>query len=197
MQSASGVQAPWLVLVVIYIAFAAACFIAWFNHKQGKGDKRGALALALLYFICCAAGRYLATSHSTTSQEIDTFWRVVAVAGINAGLAWILYLALEPWVRRRWPHTMIGWTRYVAKGIRDPLVGRDLLIGSRRRSPVCRRHLHSTSVPWRQRRSQHTCLRSPHRDPPQCVSALAVDMQQHLHFPFSLLRVLRAARAVA
>ena len=130
MQSAAGVQAPWLVLVVIYIAFAAACFIAWFNHKQGKGDKRGALALATLYFVCMAAGRYLATAHSTTSQEIDTFWRVVAVAGINAGLAWVLYLALEPWVRKRWPHTMIGWTRYVAKGIRDPLVGRDLLIGA-------------------------------------------------------------------
>lgn len=125
-----GGQPRWLALVVIYIAFAAACFIAWSNHKQGKGDARGALALALLYFVCMACGRYLATPHSTTSQEIDTFWRVVAVAGLNAGLAWVLYLALEPWVRRRWPHTMIGWTRYVAKGIRDPLVGRDLLIGT-------------------------------------------------------------------
>ncbi len=130
MQLSTGEQVPWLALVVVYIAFAAACFIAWFNHKQGKGDQRGALALAMLYFICMAAGRYLATPHSTTSQEIDTFWRVVAVSGLNAGLAWVLYLALEPWVRKRWPHTMIGWTRYVAKGIRDPLVGRDLLIGA-------------------------------------------------------------------
>jgi serine/threonine-protein kinase len=130
MQTATDSQVTWPVLVVIYLVFAAACFIAWFNHKQGKGDARGALALATLYFICMAGGRYLATPHSTTAREIDTFWRVVAVAGLNAVFAWILYLALEPWVRRRWPHTMIGWTRYVAKGIRDPLVGRDLLIGT-------------------------------------------------------------------
>jgi len=129
MQSVSNSQSSWMGLVVVYLVFAAACFIAWFNHKRGKGDKRGALALAVLCFVCMAAGQYLATPHSTTSQEIDTFWRVVALAGLNSGLAWILYLALEPWVRRRWPHTMIGWTRYVAKGIRDPLVGRDLLIG--------------------------------------------------------------------
>jgi len=121
---------PWVALVVVYLAIAAACFIAWFNHKQGKGDARGALALALLYFVCMAGGRYLATPHSTSVEELGTFWRVVAVAGINAGLAWVLYLALEPWVRKRWPHTMIGWTRYVAKGIRDPMVGRDLLIGA-------------------------------------------------------------------
>jgi len=128
MQPAS-VNESWLALVVIYIVFAAACFIAWFNYKQGKVDGRGALALATLYFICMAGGRYLATPHAATSQELDTFWRVVALAGINGGLAWILYLALEPWVRRRWPHTMIGWTRYAAKGVRDPMVGRDLLIG--------------------------------------------------------------------
>ena len=125
-----GDHTPWLVVVVLYVIFAAACFIAWFNHKQGKGDQRGALALVLLCFVFQAGGRYLATTHSTSIQELDTFWRVVALAGINSGLAWILYLALEPWVRRRWPHTMIGWTRYVVKGIRDPMVGRDLLIGT-------------------------------------------------------------------
>ena len=119
----------WPLAVVLYLAFAAACFIAWFNHKQGKGDRRGATALALLCFGLCAGGHYLATPHSATALEIDTFWRVVSMGGINGALAWILYLALEPWVRKRWPHTLIGWTRYVAKGIRDPLVGRDLLIG--------------------------------------------------------------------
>ena len=42
----------------------------------------------------------------------------------------MFYLALEPWVRRYWPHTMISWTRYTIRGIRDPLVGRDLLCGA-------------------------------------------------------------------
>jgi predicted Ser/Thr protein kinase len=130
MQRAAVSLGSWAVTVILYLAVAAAGFIAWFNHKQGKGDARGALAFALLYFLCKAGGAYLGSPHTTSGEELGTFWRVVAVAGINGGLAWVLYLALEPWVRKRWPHTMIGWSRYVAKGIRDPLVGRDLLIGA-------------------------------------------------------------------
>ena len=129
MQQAAS-SAPWPILVLLYLIFAAACFIAWYNHRQGKGDLRGALVLGLLCLLCQAGGRYLATPHTATNREIDTFWRVVAIGGINGGWALVIYLALEPWVRRRWPHTLIGWTRYVTKGIGDPLVGRDLLIGT-------------------------------------------------------------------
>jgi serine/threonine-protein kinase len=68
--------------------------------------------------------------HTTSAEELNTFWRAVGVAGINAALIWGLYLALEPFVRRRWPHSMISWTRYTTKGIHDPLVGRDLLFGA-------------------------------------------------------------------
>jgi len=45
-------------------------------------------------------------------------------------LATILYLALEPYVRRRDPHTLISWTRLLAGQWRDPLVARDILIGA-------------------------------------------------------------------
>jgi hypothetical protein len=41
----------------------------------------------------------------------------------------VLYLALEPYVRRNWPQTIISWTRFQTGGFRDPLVGRDLLFG--------------------------------------------------------------------
>jgi serine/threonine-protein kinase len=41
----------------------------------------------------------------------------------------VLYLALEPWVRRRWPQTMISWSRLLTGQFRDPLVGRDILFG--------------------------------------------------------------------
>jgi serine/threonine-protein kinase len=121
---------PWFVTLALYLALAAGCLIAWFNHRQGKGDGRGALALAMLSFVFMAGGLYLASPHTAGSRETGTFWRVVSAAGINAGVAWVLYLALEPWVRKRWPHTMIGWTRWVTRGIRDPLVGRDLMIGT-------------------------------------------------------------------
>ena len=41
-----------------------------------------------------------------------------------------LYFGLEPFVRRRDPHTLIGWVRLIGGKIRDPLVGRDVLIGA-------------------------------------------------------------------
>jgi serine/threonine-protein kinase len=41
----------------------------------------------------------------------------------------VLYLALEPYVRKRWPETIISWTRVLAGRFRDPLVGRDILLG--------------------------------------------------------------------
>jgi len=40
-----------------------------------------------------------------------------------------LYLALEPWVRKRWPHAIISWSRVLSGKFRDPVVGRDILFG--------------------------------------------------------------------
>jgi serine/threonine-protein kinase len=41
----------------------------------------------------------------------------------------MLYLALEPWIRRRWPQAIITWSRLISGQLRDPLVGRDILFG--------------------------------------------------------------------
>jgi serine/threonine-protein kinase len=43
---------------------------------------------------------------------------------------WTFYMALEPFVRRRWPHAIISWSRLLKGELRDPVVGGDLLIGS-------------------------------------------------------------------
>jgi hypothetical protein len=43
---------------------------------------------------------------------------------------WIFYLALEPYVRRIWPETIISWSRLLGGKWADPLVARDVLIGS-------------------------------------------------------------------
>ena len=49
--------------------------------------------------------------------------------GMGLGF-WLLYLALEPFARRRWPQMLISWTRALSGSWRDPLVGRDMLIGA-------------------------------------------------------------------
>lgn len=37
--------------------------------------------------------------------------------------------ALEPYIRRIWPDTLLGWSRVLAGHLRDPRVGHDLLVG--------------------------------------------------------------------
>ena len=44
-------------------------------------------------------------------------------------VVYAIYMALEPDVRRRWPETLIAWSRVLAGRLKDPLVGRDLLLG--------------------------------------------------------------------
>jgi serine/threonine-protein kinase len=39
-------------------------------------------------------------------------------------------VALEPYTRRRWPQALISWKRLLSGQFRDPLVGRDVLIGT-------------------------------------------------------------------
>ena len=117
-------------MVVLYLAISAAVLIAWYNFRAGRADRQGAAKLGLLYFAAMVGARFLSAHHTAQTAELSIFWRGIGVAAINAGVLWAFYLALEPWVRQRWPQTMISWSRYTTKGIRDPLVGRDILFGA-------------------------------------------------------------------
>jgi serine/threonine-protein kinase len=65
-----------------------------------------------------------------SSVEFGMLWLVGALAMFGAALLWIYYMALEPYVRRRWPEFLISWNRLITGNFRDPMVGRDLLAGS-------------------------------------------------------------------
>jgi hypothetical protein len=54
---------------------------------------------------------------------------LVGLTLYNATSFWLLYMAFEPYVRRFWPQLVIGWTRLLSGRVRDPLVGRDVLVG--------------------------------------------------------------------
>ena len=115
-------------LAILYALLLAACIGAWLNFRARKADLRGAIKMALWCWAAYTGAYFLRAHHVASPAEVTTFWRVVTNSGaVNGFLVWALYLALEPWVRRRWPQTMISWSRYTVKGWRDPLVGRDLL----------------------------------------------------------------------
>jgi hypothetical protein len=53
-----------------------------------------------------------------------------SVALFIAVLIWLFYMAIEPFVRRLWPHALVSWTRLLSHGPGDPVVARDLLAGT-------------------------------------------------------------------
>jgi serine/threonine-protein kinase len=126
--TAGGSQIP--LLIVVYIALIAGCTLSWVNYRAGRLDLNGANRLFLIYFVSQAAVHLIAAHHAATQNELSLFWMSVSNAALNGLVVWVFYAALEPWVRRYWPQTVISWSRYVSKGIRDPLVGRDLLYGT-------------------------------------------------------------------
>jgi hypothetical protein len=57
-------------------------------------------------------------------------WTALIVA-LSRGIRWwIYYLALEPFARRLYPHMLTSWSRGISGRYWDPLLGRDILIGT-------------------------------------------------------------------
>jgi predicted Ser/Thr protein kinase len=120
-----------VLLTLFFGALALGVLLAWRNLRLGRGDRRGAFRLALFFFVCRIAYWVFNAHHVPTLGEIGGG----LVACLQSALFWgcffgIMYLALEPFLRRRWPEWLISWSRLLAGRFRDPLVGRDLLVGA-------------------------------------------------------------------
>ncbi len=118
---------PYSILLLVVILVGV--MLAWRNLHLGRGDRKGAFRLALCAFLVDLLYWALLANHVPLAAEFHNFFLAVAWALFRSGTIWLLYLALEPYVRRRWPHRIIAWSRLLAGQVRDPLVGRDLLIG--------------------------------------------------------------------
>jgi serine/threonine-protein kinase len=103
--------------------------LAWRNLRLGRGDRQGAFRIAALAFVFSMGVWIFGGHHVGWPREADLFINAVALALADGAQLWIAYIALEPFVRRHWPKTIITWTRTLSGGLRDPLVGRDILIG--------------------------------------------------------------------
>ena len=120
-----------IIVVLVALVMLAGVVIARRNIRQGKGDRRGAFRLAVTVFAATLAGTYLnAGHHAGALQEWELVMLLASGALFTAGVIWLYYIALEPIVRKRWPDRIIAWTRLVAGRVRDPLVGREILVGA-------------------------------------------------------------------
>jgi hypothetical protein len=109
----------------------AAIPLARHNLRLGRGDRRGARRLGIFACLCSVAYALLKANH-VPAFELETDMIIAAVArGFwFGGTTWLLYIALEPLVRRTWPERLVSWTRLLAGAVRDPLVARDILLST-------------------------------------------------------------------
>jgi hypothetical protein len=108
----------------------AAAALARHNIKLGRGDRKGAFRAAMILFYVKMLAWLLGARYvGDMSKQIDRFFEGVGAALLDAALLWITYLAVEPYIRKLSPDSLIGWTRLIAGRWRDPHVARDVLIG--------------------------------------------------------------------
>lgn len=112
------------------VALAVGVLLAWRNLRQRRGDRLAAVRIATAMFLLSATAAILMADHEPVlGHEVGIFVSSMATSLFTAVLFALLYIAVEPYVRRRWPDRLISWTRLVSGRWRDPMIGRDVLIG--------------------------------------------------------------------
>jgi serine/threonine-protein kinase len=116
------------VLLLVSVILGAG-IVARRNIARERGDTRGAFRvaayMAIVGFLTWAGDE----KHVAFPWELYLFVMNTGLALFVAAFVAVLYLAIEPYVRRAWPHMLVSWSRVVAGTVRDPLVARDVLIG--------------------------------------------------------------------
>jgi hypothetical protein len=118
-----------IISVLVVLLLVGGAMLTRRNLRLGRGDRRGASRLAAFAFAVWTVEWLSAAHHVPSFEELSLFIEYVVKGLALSGFLWALYIALEPYVRRRWPATLVSWSRLLSGGYRDPLVGRDVLIG--------------------------------------------------------------------
>jgi hypothetical protein len=116
--------------LLIIITVVSGMVLAWRNAHAGRGDWKGAQRVSGLLLLLGLIIFLLFANHvADLSLELRLFFRVLGYILVPAGIVWMFYLALEPYVRKIWPETVISWSRLLAGRVFDPLVASHVLTG--------------------------------------------------------------------
>ncbi len=117
---------PVLMICFLLISIAV---IARFNLRRDRGDRQGAFRLAsaglVIYVFVAFANFHLVPDFAIFGFAFTNF----AIGLGLCGILWLFYIALEPLIRARWPHSLITWNRLLAGQFRDPRLASHILIG--------------------------------------------------------------------
>ncbi len=118
-------------IVLLVAVLVVPPLVARHNLRRGVGDRKGAwrlgAAVGVLEFANWALRSDLPGEIVRRPELFAAQLGLVLLSGVVSAL---IYLALEPYVRRFWPRTLISWTRLLMGRIGDPRVCRDVLIGA-------------------------------------------------------------------
>ena len=118
------------ILFIILSIMVAGALVARRNLRMGRGDRRGAFRVSAFVFALSLVSWLFQAHHVPgPGEEAGLFFQAIGDGLFDAILMWIVYVAIEPIVRRRWPDLLFSWSRVLAGRFRDPLVGRDALAG--------------------------------------------------------------------
>ncbi len=106
-----------------------AVLVARRNFLKERIDSEGAWRLAVLYFGMQFAVFILSAHFVPTIATLGLFLLDLSGALFGTAVVTIIYLALEPYIRRHWAHSIISWSRLMSGHISDHNVGRDILYG--------------------------------------------------------------------
>ncbi|MDP9172370.1 MAG: serine/threonine protein kinase [Planctomycetota bacterium] len=116
--------------ILILVSLFSGVLLAWQNVRAGRGDSTAAHKLSAMFLLLGLLIWVLCANHAPDLfSEMQMFFRSLGFVLVPAGIVWMFYLALEPYIRRIWPETVISWTRLLAGRLGDPLVASHALIG--------------------------------------------------------------------
>ena len=117
----------WPLLMAGYLLVAG--FFARRNVRRGRGDAKGALRLASFAILANCVYGFFVYHYVPQAEYISVQFILLGAPLLFALLAWLGYMAVEPYARQSWPKLMVSWQRLLNGRLRDPLVGRDVLLG--------------------------------------------------------------------
>jgi serine/threonine-protein kinase len=122
---------PVVTGILALLMLSAIVLAARYNVIKNRSDVRGAYRLGAFFGGATLLGWIVGAPQLASDEALGYLLQVcLAEVVFNAAITALVYLAIEPWVRRYWPQTMITWSRLIAGRWRDPVVARDILVGT-------------------------------------------------------------------
>ena len=120
----------WSVCLFLVAVLIGTVLLARRNIRLGAADLSAAGRLAIFVLVTRFLVGLLGAHHVASPYELRVLQAHMAQALFAAAALWLIYVALEPLARRHQRDLTASWVRLLYGRRRDPLVGRDLLVGS-------------------------------------------------------------------